>query len=35
VANWLRRCSAPVDDVLVERLGSEVETLRTAAFAVA
>jgi para-aminobenzoate synthetase component 2 len=33
VANWLRRCGASVDDPLVERLGAEVETLRTAAFA--
>jgi len=33
VANWLRQCGAPVDTVLVERLGAEVETLRNAAFA--
>ena len=33
VANWLRRCGASVDDTLVEQLGAEVETLRTAAFA--
>jgi para-aminobenzoate synthetase component 2 len=33
VANWLRRCGAEVDDALVERLGAEVEALRTAAFA--
>ncbi|HEX3336113.1 MAG TPA: aminodeoxychorismate/anthranilate synthase component II [Jatrophihabitans sp.] len=33
VANWLRRCGAVVDDILVERLGGEVETLRAAAFA--
>ena len=33
VANWLRRCGGAVDDALVERLGSEVESLRSAAFA--
>jgi para-aminobenzoate synthetase component 2 len=33
VANWLRRCGASVDDAQVARLGAEVETLRSAAFA--
>jgi para-aminobenzoate synthetase component 2 len=33
VANWLRRCGASVDDVLVDQLGTEVETLRASAFA--
>ncbi|HET8583450.1 MAG TPA: aminodeoxychorismate/anthranilate synthase component II [Jatrophihabitans sp.] len=33
VANWLRRCGSVVDDALVERLGADVESLRTAAFA--
>jgi para-aminobenzoate synthetase component II len=33
LATWLARCGAGVDDALVERLGAEVESLRTAAFA--
>jgi para-aminobenzoate synthetase component 2 len=33
VANWLRVCGADVDDAVVEGLGAEVETLRSAAFA--
>jgi para-aminobenzoate synthetase component 2 len=33
VANWLRSCGAEVDDALVDELGAEVETLRSAAFA--
>jgi para-aminobenzoate synthetase component 2 len=33
VANWLRRCGAPVDDSVVEELATGVESLRTAAFA--
>jgi para-aminobenzoate synthetase component 2 len=33
VANWLRRCGAEVDDVLVDELCAGVEALRTAAFA--
>jgi para-aminobenzoate synthetase component 2 len=35
VANWLRTCGATVDETLVQRLGAEVEALRSAAFAVA
>jgi para-aminobenzoate synthetase component 2 len=33
VANWLRRCGAAVDESVVDALTTEVETLRTAAFA--
>ncbi|SHG20835.1 anthranilate synthase, component II [Jatrophihabitans endophyticus] len=33
LANWLRVCGRDVDDALVQRLGDEVETMRTAAFA--
>jgi para-aminobenzoate synthetase component II len=33
LANWLRMCGATVDDVLVESLAGEVETLRRTAFA--
>jgi para-aminobenzoate synthetase component 2 len=35
VANWLGRCGAQVDFALVDTLSAEVETLRSAAFAVA
>jgi anthranilate synthase/aminodeoxychorismate synthase-like glutamine amidotransferase len=33
VANWLRRCGASVSEALVSSLESDVEALRTAAFA--
>jgi para-aminobenzoate synthetase component 2 len=33
IANWLRSCGASVDEAVVDRLGSEVETLRGTAFA--
>jgi para-aminobenzoate synthetase component 2 len=34
VANWLRGCGGDPDDALVDRLGAEVDGLRTTAFAV-
>ena len=33
LANWLARCGGTVDDALVSRLGTDVETLRASAFA--
>ena len=33
LANWLRSCGHPVEDALVERLASDVETMRAGAFA--
>ena len=35
VANWLRRCGADIDDVLVDALAAEVEVMRAGAFALA
>ena len=35
LANWLARCGASVDGVLVEQLGGEVEAMRAGAFAAA
>jgi para-aminobenzoate synthetase component 2 len=35
VATWLERCGATVDAAVVDRLGTEVDTLRGSAFAVA
>jgi para-aminobenzoate synthetase component 2 len=33
VANWVRTCGGTADDALVDQLGAEVETMRSAAFA--
>ncbi|WP_375490663.1 aminodeoxychorismate/anthranilate synthase component II [uncultured Jatrophihabitans sp.] len=34
IANWLRSCGADVDAALVERLGAQMQVMRSAAFAV-